>query len=156
MVAVSSKIIYDWSFLKKMCLKNLRGTGESGGASIYDRAVILGLGNFNKNIHVGEDMELKLRVEGAGKRWVRCQNAFAFHPITLKQYLDRPRGYAVGWNFIIQYSRNKWRFLLTRAASTFVMPIYYFLQTFDLRILGVYFLYKFKALTIFLSGRYPH
>lgn len=148
--AASSKIIYDWKFLKKMCFKNIRGTGESGGAAIYKRDAILALGNFNKKIHVGEDMELKLRVNKLGRKWVRSRHAYALHPITLKEYLNRPKGYAIGWKFIMSYNQRKWRFLLTRFGAIFVMPFYYFLQTGDLRVLGVYFLYKLNAMISFL------
>lgn len=153
-VAVSSKLIYGDGLVRKLCLANLRTAGGSGGAAIYDRKAILSLGNFDKRIHRGEDMELELRIDEKGKRWFKSQKVFAFHPVNLKDYLNRPKANVCGWNFIMKYSKNKWKFMTIRFASVFVMPVYYFWKTFDLRIAGCHLIYKAKALLYFLSRRY--
>lgn len=150
--AVSSKVVYDDAagFLKKLCFKNLRGTGESGGAAIYDRVAVLQVGNYDVNVHIGEDMVLRMAIERAGKKWVRSRFAYVLHPITLRDYLNRPKGYAIGWTYVMRYKSGRWLFLMKRVGSLFVMPVYYFFQTLDLRVLGVYFLYKLNALLSFL------
>lgn len=153
-VAVSSKLIYGDGLIRKLSLANLQTSGGSGGAALYDRKAVLALGNFDKRIHRGEDMELELRINEKGKRWFKSQKVFAFHPVSWKDYLNRPKANVCGWNFIMQYSKSKWKFMTIRFASVFVMPVYYFWKTFDLRIAGCYLIYKAKALFYFLSRRY--
>jgi len=153
-VAVSSKLIYGDGLIATLCEANKRTSGGSGGAAIYDREAILEIGNFNMNIHRGEDMELELRIHNAGKRWVKSQKTRAHHPVTLKQFLDRPKANVCGWNFIMQYSKLKWKFMGKRFASTFIMPIYYLWKTFDPRIATIWFTYKLKCLLYYLSRRY--
>lgn len=153
-VAVSSKVIYGEGFIAQLFLSGLRERGGSGGCAIYNREAIVGLGGFNDNIHRGEDIELELRVERAGKKWPRRQDVLAFHPVTLKEFLGRPKANVCGWNFIMRYSRSKLRFIARRFASIWVMPVYYFWRTLDLRVLGCYFIYKLLSMLYWLSGRY--
>lgn len=153
-VAVSSKLIFGEGAVKKLSWANKRTSGGSGGAAIYDRKAVLSLGNFDKNIHRGEDMELELRIHAAGKRWVKTQRTCAYHPITLQEFLERPKANVCGWDFIMRYSKHRVTFISVRFASTFIMPIYYLWQTLDLRCAGIWFIYKLKSLIYYLSGRY--
>jgi glycosyltransferase involved in cell wall biosynthesis len=155
-VAVSSRLVFCGEPISnKLSKANTRTSGGSGGAAIYKRKAIVELGNFNGNIHRGEDMELELRIQGAGKKWLKSQKVTAYHPIrNIQEFLGRPNANVVGWEFILQHSSHKYRFLATRFASIFVMPIYYFWKTGDLRASGVWFIFKMKALLSFLSGRY--
>jgi len=153
-VAVSSKLIFEDPIVSKLSWANKRISGGSGGAAIYDRKAILEIGNFSKDIHRGEDMELELRIQAMGKKWLKSQKTCAYHPTTVKEFLDRPKANVVGWEFIMKNSKHRTRFMAKRFASTFVMPIYYFWRTLDLRCAGVWFIYKMKSLLYWLSGRY--
>lgn len=155
-VAVSSKLVFTGDpIVQKLSYANRRTSGGSGGAAIYNRKAVLDLGNFSGGIHRGEDMELELRINAAGKKWKKSQSVYALHPVgNIKEFLGRPGANVVGWNYIMMYSRYKWLFMAKRFASTFVMPIYYLWQTGDLRASGVWFIFKLKAMFAFLSGRY--
>lgn len=153
-VAVSSKLIFEDPVISKLSWANKRISGGSGGAAIYDRKAILELGNFDDNIHRGEDMELELRIQATGEKWLKSQKTCAFHPTTVKEFLDRPKANVIGWDFIMRNSKHRTRFMAKRFASTFVMPIYYLWRTFDLRCAGIWFIYKMKSLLYYLSGRY--
>ena len=155
-VAVSSKLVYTGHpIVQKLSQSNLRTSGGSGGAAIYNRHAVIELGNFSSNIHRGEDMELELRIQAAGKRWRKSQQVYALHPVgSVKEFLGRPSANVVGWNYIMAYSKHKWLFMAKRFASTFVMPVYYLWSTGDLRASGVWFIFKLKAMLSFLSGRY--
>lgn len=153
-VAVSSKLIFEDPIISKLSWANKRISGGSGGAAIYDRKAILEIGNFSKDIHRGEDMELELRIQAVGKKWLKSQKTCAYHPITIKEFLDRPKANVVGWDFIMRNSKHRFRFMAKRFASTFVMPIYYFWRTLDIRCAGVWFVYKMKSLLYYLSKKY--
>lgn len=155
-VAVSSHLVFSGDKItNKLSKANKRTSGGSGGAAIYNRKDILGCGNFNSAIHRGEDMELELRIQMAGKKWLKSQKISAYHPISsVMEFLSRPSSNVVGWNFIMQYSKRKWLFIAKRFASIFIMPIYYLWQTGDLRVSGVWFIFKLKAMLSYLSGRY--
>lgn len=153
-VAVSCKLVYSHPLLKKMFLANSRISGGSGGAAIYDREAILRLGNFNKRIHRGEDMELELRIWAAGKKWVKCNGTYAFHPITLRQFLERPKGNVVGWDFIMKHNNHRLSFIAKRFGSALVMPVYYLWKTLDPRCAFLWAVYKLEALLYYLSGKY--
>lgn len=153
-VAVSGKLIWGDGVIAKLCWANKRTSGGSGGAAIYDREAILKLGNFNVNIHRGEDAELELRIWDAGKKWVKNHRTRGYHPGTLKEFLDRPKANVCGWDFIMKNSTCRVKFMAKRFASTFVMPVYYFWGTLDPRCAGIWFVYKMKALLYYLSGRY--
>ena len=153
-VAVSSKLIFENKLISKLSWSNKRTSGGSGGAAIYDRNAVLELGNFDANVHRGEDMELELRIHAAGKQWLKTHKTWAYHPTTDREFLDRPKANVVGWDFIMQNSEHRTRFMAKRFASTFVMPVYYFWKTFDPRCAGVWFIYKMKSLLYYLSGRY--
>ena len=153
-VAVSSKLIFEDPIISKLSWANKRISGGSGGAAIYDRKAVLAIGNFNKKIHRGEDMELELRIQARGKRWVKSQKTCAYHPTTVKEFLDRPKADVCGWDFIMRNSKYRVRFMAKRFASTFIMPVYYFWRTLDIRCAGIWFIYKMKGLLYYLSGRY--
>lgn len=154
-VAVSSKVIFGTGFIRKMFQANTKRVGGSAGAAIYNRKAIIELGNFNKHIHRGEDMELELRIQAANKKWVKSQSVEAYHPVeTILEFINRTKGDVVGWNFIMQYSQEKWRFILTRFGSCFVSPVYYFWKTLDPRASGIYFVYKLRSLINYLTGGY--
>jgi len=155
-VAVSSRLIYTGHpVLESLYKGNTRTSGGSGGAAIYKRKAIVDLGNFSDEIHRGEDMELELRIQAAGKKWRKSQSVYALHPVeSLREFLQRPKANVVGWNYIMRYSQHKWRFIGKRVASTFLMPIYYFWKTGDPRTAAVWFIYKWRALSSFLSGEY--
>lgn len=153
-VAVSSKLIFEDQIISKLSWANKRISGGSGGAAIYDRKAILRLGNFNKNIHRGEDMELELRIQVAGFKWRKSQKTCAYHPTTVIEFLDRAKSNLAGWDFIMKNSKHRTRFMAKRFVSTFVMPIYYFWMTLDLRCAGIWFIYKMNSLLYYLSGRY--
>jgi glycosyltransferase involved in cell wall biosynthesis len=153
-VAVSSKLIFGDGVVAKLCWANKRTSGGSGGAAIYDRKAILELGNFNEKIHRGEDVELELRILNVGKKWVKSQKTRAYHPLTILEFLDRPKANVCGWDFIMKNSTCRVKFMLKRFASTFIMPVYYFWGTFDFRCAGLWLIYKMKALLYYLSGRY--
>lgn len=153
-VAVSGKIVYVGGLLKKIFMANKRTTGGSGGAAIYDREAILNLGNFNKNIHRGEDIELELRIRASGKKWVKSQQIHAFHPSSLTEFLNRPKANIIGWDFIMKESKQKTSFILERFASTLIMPFYYTFRTLDPRAGGIIFIYKFKSLYYYLTKKY--
>lgn len=153
-VAVSSKIIYGEGFIAKLFHSGLRERGGSGGCAIYNRKAVIELGGFNENIHRGEDTELERRIEKNGKKWIRNQDVLAFHPLTVKEFLVRPRANVCGWNFIMKHSQSKLKFIAKRFASIWVMPVYYFWRTLDPRILGCYFIYKLTSMLYYLSGRY--
>jgi glycosyltransferase involved in cell wall biosynthesis len=153
-VAISSKLIYGDGLVRKLSMANLQISGGSGGAALYNRKAVLALGNFNSSIHRGEDMELELRIQRNGKRWLKSQKVYAYHPVSLMDFLNRPKANVCGWNFIMSYSKHKYWFITKRFASTFVMPVYYFWHTFDLRVAGFWFIYKMKALLYYLSGKY--
>lgn len=155
-VAMSSKLIYTGpKLLQRIFESNLKVSGGSGGASIYDRRKVLECGNFSNKIHRGEDMELELRIHAAGKKWVKNQRVKAYHPIdSISTFLRRPYANVVGWNFIMQYSKHKWRFIAERFASLLFMPSYYAIKTGDPRAFGVWFIYKWRALSCFLRGKY--
>jgi len=153
-VAVSSKLIFENALVSKLSWSNKRSSGGSGGAAIYDREAILELGNFNEKIHRGEDMELELRIEAAGKLWLKSHKTWAYHPTTIKEFLDRPKANVIGWDFIMQNSTHRTKFMVKRFASTFIMPVYYFWKTLDPRCAGIWFIYKIKSLVYYLSGRY--
>lgn len=153
-VAVSSKLIFGDGVISKLSWANKKTSGGSGGAAIYDRKAILRIGNFSKNIHRGEDMELELRIQASGKMWLKSQKTCAYHPTTVQEFLDRPKANVIGWDFIMKNSKHRVRFMVKRFVSTFVMPIYYLWQTRDIRCAGVWFIYKMKSLLYYLSGRY--
>lgn len=153
-VAVSSNLIFSDPILAKLGRANKRVSVVSGGAAIYDRKAILEIGNFNPNIHRGEDMELELRINACGKRWVKSNLTFAVHPLTIQEFLRRAKCNVVGWDFIMKNSKYRFKFLVVRFGSCFVMPVYYFFKTFDLRASGLWMVYKFQSLLYWLSGKY--
>lgn len=155
-IAVSSRLVYvGHPVVQKLSQANQRCSGGSGGAALYDREAVLAVGNFSENIHRGEDMELELRIQGAGLKWKKSQCVYALHPVgSIQEFLGRPNANVVGWNFIMQHSKHKWLFMTQRFASTLIMPFYYLWRTGDLRVSGVWFIFKMKALLSFLSGRY--
>ena len=157
-VAAGSLVTYldDKGILRKLSDKAaLRFSGGSGGASIYKRKEILALGNFNEKIHRGEDMELKLRVDAAGKKWITCRKTQCFHPMkNVLQFLEKPKANVIGWDFVMQHSGHKFRFMAERFGSTLVMPIYYLFSTKDARCAAVWAVYKWKSLLYYLSKRY--
>lgn len=153
-VAVSSKLIFENALISKLSWSNKRTSGGSGGAAIYDRKAILEIGNFNEKIHRGEDMELELRIQAAGKLWLKSHKTWAYHPTTVKEFLDRPKANVIGWDFIMRNSTHRTKFMVKRFASTFIMPVYYFWKTFDPRCAAVWFIYKMKSLLYYLSGMY--
>jgi glycosyltransferase involved in cell wall biosynthesis len=153
-VAVSSKLIFEDALISKLSWSNKRTSGGSGGAAIYDRKAVLELGNFDENVHRGEDMELELRIHAAGKRWLKTHKTWAYHPTTVREFLDRPKANVVGWDFIMRNSEHRTKFMAKRFASTFVMPVYYLWKTFDPRCAGIWFIYKMKSMLYYLSGRY--
>jgi len=153
-VAVCCSLLFQHPIIGKLSIANTRTSGGSGGASIYDRQKVLDVGNFNENIHRGEDMELELRIVASGQKWVRNTKTYAFHPITMKEFLSRAKANVVGWDFIMRESKHRTVFIVKRFGSTLVMPIYYFWKTFDLRCAGLWGIYKLQGLLYWLSGRY--
>ena len=153
-VAVSSKLIFDDPVISKLSWANTQTSGGSGGAAIYDRKAILKIGNFNKNIHRGEDMELELRIVASGQRWIKSNKTYALHPMYLQEFLSRAKANVVGWDFIMKESNHKTAFIVKRFGSTLIMPVYYFWKTFDLRCAGLWGIYKLQSLLYWLSGRY--
>ena len=153
-MAAGSRLILDHPLISKLSLANTRVSGGSGGASIYDVKKVLSVGNFDKNIHRGEDMELELRIVASGQKWVKSNKTFALHPITVREFLSRAKANVVGWDFIMRESRHKTVFMIKRFGSTLVMPTYYFWKTFDLRCAGLWAIYKWQSLLYWLSGRY--
>ena len=153
-VAVCCSLLFQHPIIGKLSIANTHTSGGSGGASIYDRQKVLDVGNFDKNVHRGEDMELELRIVASGQKWVRINNVYALHPITIKEFLLRAKANVVGWDFIMRESRHKTAFIVKRFVSTLVMPTYYFWKTFDLRCAGLWAIYKLQSLLYWLSGRY--
>jgi hypothetical protein len=111
-------------------------------------------GGFNSRLHIGEDLELELRMRKMNKKWLRVQDAKAYHPLSVPEYLRRPKENVCGWNLLMGYSQRKYRFLMKRFVSIWTMPIYYFFKTFDLRVFGCYFVYKLMSMLYYLSGKY--
>ena len=156
-VAANSQVVYTSpsGLLQKLTENKKRFSGGSGGASIYKRKEILALGNFCPSIHRGEDMELKLRIQAAGKKWVTCQQTKVYHPEpNVLVFLDRPKGNVIGWDYIMKNSKHRFRFMAERFGSTLVMPVYYLWTTGDLRCAGIWAIYKWKSLLYWLSKEY--
>ena len=153
-VAVCCQLLFDHPIIGKLSKSNTRDSGGSGGASLYDRQKVLDLGNFNPNIHRGEDMELELRIIANGFRWVRTRSTSALHPITTTEFLSRAKANVVGWDFIMKNSNHKTAFVSKRFGSTLVMPVFYFWKTFDLRSVGLWAIYKWQSLLYWLTGKY--
>ena len=153
-VAVCGKLVYEHALIGKLSHANTRNSGGSGGASIYDRQKVLDVGNFDPNIHRGEDMELELRIIANNQKWVKSTKTEAFHPMDVKTFLSRAKSNVVGWDFIMKNSSHKTAFITKRFGSTFVMPVYYFWKTFDLRCAGLWAIYKWQSLIYWLSGKY--
>lgn len=157
-LASQGRLIYgtdDRNPVTKLSRMALRDEGGSGGASIYDRKKVLEIGNFDPRVHRGEDMELKLRTQKAGYLWVKENSAVAFHPVgSVLEFIRRPRGDVVSWDFIMQYSSNRSRFFLERFGSCLIMPFYYGWKTRDLRCFGTWGLFRLVGLVSFLTKKY--
>ena len=154
-VASQGKIIYgsNGSVVNKLSKASLRDSGGSGGASIYDRKQILSLGNFNKEIHRGEDLELKLRINNSGFKWAQNINAVVYHPISdIKSFLWRAKVDVSGYKFVLKHSKNRTRFFIERLGALLIMPTYYLWRTRDLRCFGVWGLFRFLGLWYFLTN----
>ena len=153
--ASQGRLIYGTNnIMTKISENALRDDGGSGGASIYDRKKILEIGNFNKKIHRGEDMELKLRMQCHGYVWAKNVNALSFHPVdTVKSFVNRSKADVVGWKFIMENSNNRTRFLIERFVSCLIMPIYYMWKTFDPRCGAIWALFRWKGMFQFLLNK---
>ena len=104
------------------------------------------------NLIGGEDTELELRLRLNGKRWIRVNEAVAYHPCTFSRYIERAKldgyGLVMMWNAL----DFRLRLIMERFAATLIMPIYYGLLCFDPRVFGVYFLAKATMLWTFLRN----
>lgn len=152
-VAVSSKIVFGYGtdkVLEKMHRMAIRSEGGSIGISVLKRKAILGLGGFNPHLHRAEDIELHLKIKKHGFKWIREQNAVAYHPLTFKEFMKTSQKNVGGWLLIWKYSSQRIRFIIERTGSALFMPIFYGLLTFDLRVFTYYFLFRFKVLLSFL------
>jgi len=153
--ASQGRLIYGSNnIITKISENALRDDGGSGGASIYDRKKILEIGNFNKKIHRGEDMELKLRMNKQGYQWAKNVDALSFHPVdSVKSFINRPKGDVIGWSFIMKNSNNRTRFMIERFASCLIMPIYYMWKTLDPRCGAIWAIFRWKGLILFLANK---
>jgi GT2 family glycosyltransferase len=154
-VGASSKVIFGYktnNVLVKLHSCSMRGEGASAGVSVLKRELALKLGGFNRGIHRSEDLEFELRVKSQGFKWLRVSSAFAFHPLTFREYLVKAKVNADGWLMIWKISKRsiRLRFLLYRAGSALFMPFYYGLLSHDPRVFGYVLLYKWKMLLTFL------
>lgn len=152
-VAVSSKIVFGYGtdkVLEKMHRMAIRSEGGSIGISVLKRKEILALGGFNRHVHRAEDTELHLRIKKHGFKWIREQNAVAYHPLTFKEFMDKSRRDVGGWLLIWKYSSQRIMFIAERTGSALFMPIFYGLLTFDFRVFTYYFLFKINILISFL------
>lgn len=143
------------NLIRKLSENARRDDGGSGGASIYDRKKILEVGNFNKNVHRGEDLELKLRLQAKGYKWAKNVEVRAYHPVTsYRAWLDRPRADAVGYEFIMRNTGHRTRFMFERFGSFLVMPIYYLWTTRDPRCSALWLAYRFLGIYHYLRGNF--
>jgi len=155
-LAVSCKIIFGHGtneVIEKIHRAGKRREGACGGANLMKRNEVLKLGGFNTNIHRGEDMELELRINQHGFKWMKQQEAIAYHPCTYPQFLKRAQQDGWGWIMVWYHSSsgNRLRFIARRLVSTFLMPFYYTFLTRDFRVLAYYSTYKIKSLFTFIT-----
>lgn len=156
-VAVNGRLILGnrGTVIHKISVNAMRDSGGSGGACVYDRKKIIELGNFDKHLHRGEDMELKLRIESKGYKWRTQTNAVAYHPInSLPEFFKRAKMDAVAWEYILNHSKHRTRFFVERFMSLLVMPIYYFYRTLDVRAWGLWFFFRANGIFSYLTKSY--
>ena len=155
-VGVSGRVVYGYRSNEILFNLYLHGrppkSGGSGGLALLKRKEVLALGGYNRDIHWGEDAELCARLEKNGLKWVRELSAVGYHKCSFREALQRAKrngsGHIVLWRFGSKTLRNIFFRLVGR---TFVMPVYYMLQTLEPRVLLFYFLYNLLFLTSFLK-----
>ena len=95
---------------------------ENWGCSntIFNRHLVLKVGNFDEAIYGAcEDYDLYLRLLNAGYKWLWVKEAAVFHPLTMREYLNR----------VISWSRGRqspeMRELTTYLAKTSLCRVYF-------------------------------
>ena len=141
LVAVSGKVIYgnnDVVFRKLFSRTKAFGEGETGGFVLLKRKEVLLLGGFNSNIHWGEDVELRQRMNAKGLRWGRVPEAIAYHPWSFSKALRDMRRHGGGCRSAVNVNGGFFGMATRLVGRVFFMPLFYGLQTCDPRVFGYY------------------
>jgi len=150
-VAVSGQIVYSDAnrVLHRLFSRGKSEVAHSNGCVLMDRKRVLEFGGFNRNVHIGEDVELSSRLRTQGLLWIRCRDAKFYHPTTLKEMLQR--AYRNGQVFFLIRKSRLYCFARI-LAKMFGMSVYYSFKVAEPRVLVYYFLINFQYLRGFIRG----
>lgn len=155
-VAVSGNVLigYNDPVLKKLfsCSRPM-GEGENGGFVLLNRKEVSELGGFSRAIHWGEDVELRQRLNAAGKKWNFVPESVASCKISsFFELLDKMKKHGNGCRHAAVSNDDSLKMSVRLVGRSLIMPVYYGFKTRDPRVLGYYSLMNLYLLYGYFSA----